>query len=148
LGGSTALFGEVSRMRKKIVGNGPLVLVDDSLLDGEFVERCLDRLTFNLDFLFLASGEDLLAYMEDVRTGRKDMPGVVLLDLNMPTMQGFDVLARIREMPEFRNLPPVNMFSNSDRPEDGDTAQKMDAGFIVKPMSVEELGQVLESLSH
>jgi CheY-like chemotaxis protein len=134
-------------MRKKIVGSGPLVLVDDSLLDGDFVERCLDRLTLNLDFLFLSSGEDLIAYMEDVRTGRKEMPGVVLLDVNMPTMQGFDVLAEIRGMPEFRELPPVNMFSNSERPEDGKTAAELDAGYIVKPMSVEELGQVLDSLS-
>jgi hypothetical protein len=39
------------------------------------------------------------------------------------------------------------MFSNSERPEDGKTAAELDAGYIVKPMSVEELGQVLDSLS-
>lgn len=134
-------------MRQRIVGNGPFVLVDDSALDGDFVERCLDRLPLNRDFLFLQSGEDLLDYLEGVRAARNPMPCVILLDVSMPTMSGLEVLSTIRQTPEFKDKPPINLFSGAELPAAEHEAERLDAGYIVKPLTADALSDILVSLA-
>ena len=70
---------------------------------------------------------------------RHPLPGLVLLDLNLPYWSGFEVLEWIRQQPQFRRLPVV-IFSSSNRPDD--IARAYDAGangFLVKPNALADL---------
>jgi CheY-like chemotaxis protein len=70
---------------------------------------------------------------------RHPMPGLVLLDLNLPYWSGFEVLEWIRQQPQLRRLPVV-IFSSSNRPDD--IARAYDAGangFLVKPNALADL---------
>jgi CheY-like chemotaxis protein len=67
------------------------------------------------------------------------LPGLVLLDLNLPYWSGFEVLEWIRQQPQLRRLPVV-IFSSSNRPDD--IARAYDAGangFLVKPNALADL---------
>jgi CheY-like chemotaxis protein len=67
------------------------------------------------------------------------LPGLVLLDLNLPYWSGFEVLEWIRRQPQLRRLPVV-IFSSSNRPDD--IARAYDAGangFLVKPNALADL---------
>ena len=67
------------------------------------------------------------------------LPGLVLLDLNLPYWSGFEVLEWIRQQPQFRRLPVV-VFTSSSRPDD--IARAYDAGansYLVKPNSLADL---------
>jgi CheY-like chemotaxis protein len=72
------------------------------------------------------------------------LPGLVLLDLNLPYWSGFEVLAWIRQQPQLRRLPVV-VLTSSRRPDD--IARAYDAGangYLVKPNSLADLtAQVL-----
>ena len=61
------------------------------------------------------------------------LPGVVLLDLNLPEVHGFEVLKWIRAHPSLRELPVV-VFTSSARNEDRDRARLLGANeFMRKP---------------
>ncbi len=74
------------------------------------------------------------------------MPPVVLLDLNLPHVPGFQVLEWMRNHPDFRRTPVV-IFSSSTREDDRVKAAELGANeFVSKPSSADNFGQVVEEL--
>ena len=74
------------------------------------------------------------------------LPAVVLLDLHLPTVSGFQVLVWIRQQLEFQQLPVV-IFSSSARVEDRLLAKELGANdYMEKPGSGMEFGAILEAL--
>lgn len=74
----------------------------------------------------------------DDRT-RHPLPGLILLDLNLPFRSGLEVLAWLRKQPQLRHLP-VLVFSSSNRPDDIVRAYETGAnGYLVKPSSLAQL---------
>jgi CheY-like chemotaxis protein len=70
---------------------------------------------------------------------RHPLPGLVLLDLNLPYWSGIEVLEWIRQQPLLRRLPVV-IFSSSNRPDDISRAYDAGAnGFLVKPNALSDL---------
>jgi DNA-binding response OmpR family regulator len=75
-------------------------------------------------------------------------PQLVLLDLNLPKVDGFDILRRLRASQKFKTIP-VLIVSSSDSPTDRSRAAELGAGYFRKPPSYEEflkLGAVLKQL--
>lgn len=99
------------------IGPGPLVMVDDDDVDTMMVERSHGRSKLDRPFLSFADGESFLAYLDDVERNGV-LPWLVLLDINMPGMTGFDVMKAMRANEAFRNVPVVLFYSNSDSQED------------------------------
>jgi two-component system chemotaxis response regulator CheY len=100
----------------------------------------------------LASMLDLLGVQAEVaygaRTGmmmiQKRTPDVVFLDINMPGVDGFEVLAYFRRLPQFKDIPVI-IVTSDDQPETAKRAK--DTGvlsLIVKPTSVEEIEHALQ----
>ncbi|NJO42792.1 MAG: response regulator [Cyanobacteria bacterium CRU_2_1] len=81
---------------------------------------------------------------------RYPLPDLVLTDVNLPGMSGIELLAWIRQQPEFRNLPVVLMDSNSNQDSINQATELGASSFLVKPSSIEMLShfarQVLEFL--
>ena len=76
------------------------------------------------------------------------IPQFLLLDLNLPKVDGFDVLRRLRASEKFKTTP-VLVVSSSDSPSDRSQAAALGAGYFRKPPSYEEflkLGAVLKQL--
>ena len=78
-------------------------------------------------------GQEAISYLSE-----EPRPDLLLLDLKMPKMNGFDVLRWVRANPEMRNLPVV-VFSSSDLPEDKERAKELGAReYFVKGSNWEE----------
>lgn len=63
-------------------------------------------------------------------------PGLILMDMNMPDMDGYQATARIKRMPDIRHIPVVALTANA---MDGDRQRSMDAGcqgHITKPINI------------
>lgn len=74
------------------------------------------------------------------------MPALVLLDLKMPRLNGFDVLAWWVTRPELRNVPVV-ILSSSSHPSDMAKARQMGAReYLVKPHGFAQLTKLLQDL--
>ena len=80
------------------------------------------------------------------REGMAALPRLVLLDLSMPRLNGFEVLARLRADERTRHLPVV-IFSSSDEKSDEREARRLGAnGYIRKPTGFEKLRAVVAQI--
>ena len=73
-------------------------------------------------------------------------PKVILLDINMPKMNGIEFLTELRHDPEFSHIP-VFIMTTSNEETDRIAAQKLQvSGYILKPLSFENFDNNLSSL--
>ncbi|HJS67437.1 MAG TPA: response regulator [Nitrospiraceae bacterium] len=122
-----------------------LLLVEDNeddivLIEEAFAEAKLMNVIFKV-----RDGEDALAYLrqEGPYTHRR-RPGLVLLDINMPKKNGFEVLQAIKADPLLQSLPVV-MLTTSDREDDIVRSYTDGAcSYIRKPMSLAQFVQVVK----
>jgi CheY-like chemotaxis protein len=90
---------------------GPVVIVDDDPYDAELSEGVVQELEPRFPVQILSSGEQFVAYLQGEepyhdRT-QYPLPGLVLLDLKMPRMDGFAVLEWLQAHPEHAGVPIV-----------------------------------------
>ena len=134
-----------------MITEDPIVLlVDDSDKDGLLMRTVFERAGFVQPLLSVEDGEDAIAYLRgDGAWGdrlRFPIPTVVLLDLNMPRKNGFEVLTWIRQQPALKRLR-VYILSASSR--EGDIQRAYDLGansYMVKPGNLDGLMHLARTL--
>ncbi len=97
------------------------------------------------------NGEEAIAYLKGEGSycdrNKFPLPTIMLLDLNMPKKNGFDVLAWVRVQPFLKRLAII-ILSASRRSEDVERAFDLGAtSFLVKPITLEELAAMMRCLS-
>lgn len=127
-----------------------VLLVDDSEGDAVLVRIVFERAGFVAPLQLARDGEEVIAYLrgdgEFADRKKFPLPTAVLLDLNMPRKNGFEVLAWIRQQPEHRRLC-VYILSASSRTEDIQRAYDLGANsYLVKPSTLDELTVVAKGL--
>lgn len=130
-------------------GNGGgIIMVDDSEADLHLAERCYERSRVANPWRAFAEVNRFLRHLfDEVLAGTAPMPALVLLDLNMPEMDGFEVLDRIRAHPRFGELPAILVFTHSDRESDRQRAlQKGATRYWIKPSDVDSYVELFDSL--
>ncbi|WP_338871640.1 response regulator [Spirosoma sp. SC4-14] len=92
----------------------------------------------------IPNGEKLV----EILAQTDNLPTLILLDLNMPFMSGFEVLKIIRENRTYDSVQVV-IFTTSDNIQDQQQALKLGAnGFLTKPATLEELNQIVLHIKH
>jgi len=95
-----------------------------------------------------ADGERALEFVAEVNAGRIGHPALVVLDLNLPRVDGRDVLQRIREGEAWRNVPVI-VFSSSDSARDRQVTVSLGATmYLRKPSNLDEFLQVGKLLKY
>lgn len=133
-----------------IIENPLILLVDDCSDAALLMATVFDRAGFGQPLRFARDGGEAIAYLrgDGVHADRLKypLPTVMLLDLNMPGKDGFDVLAWLRSQPGFRALR-VYVLSASSRPEDIQRAYELGASaYLVKPGNLNGLMQMAKDL--
>jgi CheY-like chemotaxis protein len=117
----------------------PIIMVDDNEGDLYIAERYYEKSKLSNPFMLMRDGPSLLDYLISVEAGREPMPVLVLLDINMPGMDGFEVLSEVRSRRTFSDMPVIMMLTNSDNPRDVERSEELGAdGFQTKPMRMED----------
>lgn len=91
-----------------------VLLIDDNPADRLLAEEAFAE---HAGVVTVSTCEDGPEALQRLQDDRLPLPDVVILDLNMPQMSGFDVIQAIRSVPRIRHLPVV-ILSTSDRPQD------------------------------
>ena len=127
-----------------------ILLVDDSENDLLLMRIAFKKAEFNNPLQIASNGEEAIGYLkgEGVYRDRKQhpLPMLMLLDLNMPMKNGFDVLSWVRTQPALKRLSIV-ILTASIRAEDVERAFELGAhSFLVKPAKMEDLAGMMRCL--
>lgn len=129
-----------------------ILMADDDPEDRMLAEDALHEAHLSNELHFVVNGEDLMDYL--CRNGRhehlknKPLPGLILLDLNMPKKDGRQALAEIKAHPKFKSIPIVVLTTSK---AEADIVRTYNLGvnsFISKPVTFEGLVAVMKSLSN
>ena len=128
----------------------PILLADDDQNDVFLMRRALDSAGYLNPLCVVHNGQEVVDYLEGAgRFSPRDkhpLPGLLLLDLKMPLMDGFDVLAWLRGHPEFDTLPVV-VLTASRLEEDIHRSRELGVyDYRVKPHAFEDLVRLLDDV--
>jgi CheY-like chemotaxis protein len=137
-------------MPVKAAQSVPILVADDDAHDTMLVELAVKRAELGLQLASVKDGEEAIDYlMGRARFADREahpFPKMLLLDLKMPRLNGFDVLDFVRGQPALRRLPVV-IFSSSDDPKDIQRAYDSGANsYLCKPHSNGDLSALLKAL--
>lgn len=127
--------------------NVDILLVEDNDLDVAILKRALKKIGASNNLVRTSDGEEALQILkEGASDNALTVPYVILLDINMPRIDGHEFLAAIRATEELKDTR-VFVFTTSDSQKDIGMAYQNNAnGYIVKPDSSSELNDILKSL--
>ncbi len=124
--------------------NNPILLVEDNPMDLDLTIRAFAAKKLTNPIQIARDGEEALQFLERWEKG-EPRPVVILLDLNMPKINGIEVLQKIKSHPEFKTIPIVILTTSSES-SDLQAAYKSGANsYIVKPVDFEKF---LDVASH
>lgn len=110
-----------------------LLLAEDNLPDALLVREAIRMENLPLDVHLASDGEQALDFIERAEHDPDaPCPQIMLLDLNLPKADGFEVLRRVRASAKCKNIP-VLIFTSSDSPEDRSESARMGASYFRKP---------------
>jgi CheY-like chemotaxis protein len=115
---------------------------DDDVDDLELVQDAFNRYTNNVEVVTAKDGVQALSYLKSLNE-HTPTPCLIILDINMPVLNGRDVLKKIKEMPPLASVPVV-LFSTSSSAMDKEFAKKYEAGFVTKPLDVSQMEMITE----
>jgi CheY-like chemotaxis protein len=124
-----------------------LLLAEDNVPDVLLVEEAIRAENLPIDVHVAADGQKAIEFIERAeQDANAPCPHFLLLDLNLPKKDGFEVLRRLRASAKCRAVPVV-VITSSDSPADVSQVAELGAGYFRKPPSYDEflkLGQVLK----
>ncbi|UCD35536.1 MAG: response regulator [Nitrospiraceae bacterium] len=129
-----------------------ILLADDDEDDCLMAKEALQEAKLLNEVHFVKDGEELMDYLHHrgryIDRERFPLPGLILLDLNMPKKDGRQALKEIKGAPELKDIPIV-VFTTSK--EDTDIIRSYDLGvvsYVTKPVTFDGLVEVMRSLLH
>ena len=127
-----------------------ILMVDDDPDDHFLARDTLESLRLPVCLREAGDGEELLDYLLQrgrfADCGSAPRPDVILLDLSMPGMDGKEVLARIRSMPELREMPVIIFTTSMDLQDVNDCYRLGANSYVTKPASLDDWESVMSTL--
>ena len=125
-----------SSAAKSLPKTQPILIVDDSPDDFEATKRAFSKASLRNEIQHCESGESALAYLRSPTTER---PGIILLDLNMPGLDGRKTLEIIKKTESLKKIPIVILTTSSDE-RDVKACYELGANtYIQKPVDFDGL---------
>jgi len=130
--------------------NQLIVMADDDADDRLLVADALRDAAFNGELQFVEDGEELVDYLQQrgkfPARAAASLPGLILLDLNMPKKNGKEVLREIKKDPALRHIPVV-VFTTSRADMDIAAAYELGANsFVPKPSAYDALVETMRAI--
>jgi len=118
-------------MNPSAVSKSLIMIIDDEMENIEFLKELLDQFGFNL--VFASRGEDAIRLLKET------LPDIILLDVLMPEMDGFEVCRRIKENKKTKDIPVLFMTTLTDPVNKVTGLELGGADYISKPFQKEEV---------
>ncbi len=124
-----------------------ICLIDDDIIHQFIIKKLVDNIQLNKkDLLIFSNGEEGINYLKSNNECVQKLPDLILLDLNMPIMDGFQFLQEYKEVhPTIKKDMTIYILSSSDNPKDKERTKKFKevSGYLTKPITELELEELI-----
>lgn len=124
-------------MTKYIAPKNIVIYADDDQDDIELVEEAFRQFANNVEVITFQNGSQALSYLKNM-SDDEPAPCLIILDINMPVLNGKETLMRLRQLEKYEDVPVV-LFTTSSMPPDKSFAQRFKAGFVTKPLGFQQM---------
>ena len=128
------------------MNSGTILLVEDNPDDVLFTLRAFERNKISNDVVVAADGEQALEYLLPADESRALNPALVLLDVNLPKVDGLEVLRRIRSHPRTVALPVVVLTTSNEERDIVESYRLGANSFVRKPVTFAEFVEATKVL--
>lgn len=125
-----------------------VIAIEDNESDIFLIKEALAQLKITTDIEFYQYGVEALTRIHQIITETPSSLRMILLDLNLPDMDGREILKRLKEDEKTSWIPVVIVSTSNSRPDLQFCYSHHANSYIVKPMGFEELKHSLESIFH
>ena len=126
----------------------PLLIVEDNETDVLCLKEAFEKNGIGKTIITASNGEEALAYLND-DSGEYEgrIPNLILLDLNMPIMNGFEFLEAVKSDDRLKAIPVVVLTSSTSKVDMNDSYRNYVAGYIEKPLDPDGYLEIVRVLS-
>jgi len=118
-----------------------ILLIEDDQVDAMTVKRALKDLRLPHELIHSENGEAALIYLK-AETSKH--PGVILVDLNMPKMNGIEFIKNIKADPELKKIPVVVLTTSRNERDIIESFEFSVAGYMVKPADYKKFMEAIK----
>ncbi len=122
----------------------PILLAEDDHVDVMTVRRAFKQLDVLNELVVANNGEEVIRYLDD---SKMPLPCLIILDINMPKMNGLECLKILKQHSVYKNIP-VFILSSSREQQDVDSSFSGGiSGYILKPVEFNEFLRSIKVLN-
>jgi CheY-like chemotaxis protein len=125
-------------------GEKPILMVEDDMVDVMSVKRAMKELQYTVPLVHMNNGEEALAYLNQAANPR---PAIILLDLNMPRMNGIEFLKIVKNDPGLKMLPVVVLTTSRAEVDKMESFNLGVAGYMIKPVDHQKFVDIMRTIS-
>jgi len=126
-----------------MLNSSPVLFVEDDRLNVVAVEKAFAKLGIAQPLIHARNGQEALEYLSE---DSHPKPGIILLDLHMPKMDGIEFLRTLKADPALREIPAIMLTTSQDRRDVAACFALNAAGYMIKPLDDESLAEVIKTI--
>ena len=120
-----------------------ILLVEDDKVDAMTIKRSLETINITNDMDVANNGEEALQYLRDPQG---ELPCIILLDLNMPKMNGIEFLRIVKHDETLKRIPVVILTTSRDEQDKIESFNLGVAGYMIKPVDYWQFVEVVKAI--
>ena len=121
----------------------PILVVDDDKIDVMTIERALKEIKVSNRIETASNGEEALSIL---RSPAHEHPCLILLDLNMPKMNGLEFLKEFKQDENLKKIPVVILTTSREERDKVESFNNGIAGYMVKPVDYKQFVDVMKTI--
>ena len=120
-----------------------ILVVEDDEVDVMTIKRAMKEIHVTNPVEVRWNGEEALDYLQ----GERELPGIVLLDLNMPRMNGMEFLQHVRSDERLKRIPVVVLTTSREEQDRFSSFNLGVAGYMIKPVDYLQFVEVIRAIN-
>ena len=123
--------------------NCPILFAEDDKLDQKSMQRAFKDLKITNPLVIVENGKEALDYLKN--SGNKS-PCLILLDLNMPIMNGIEFLRAAKKDQNLNGIPVVVLTTSKEEQDETESFQLGVTGYMIKPVDYKQFVEVIRTI--
>ena len=119
-----------------------ILFIEDDIIEGMKMHKTLDRIQGNYSIKEAKNGEEALTVLSE----EGHLPNIILLDLNMPKMNGVEFLKVLKNDEKLKSIPAIVLTTSSNKKDLLACYEMGIAGYVLKPLKYEDYVDKIEKV--